>query len=104
MVRFIIYNPFKDIDSGTPNLHSNMVRFIMRLFPKCLFVEFKIYIPIWLDLLFDREITIQNAPQIYIPIWLDLLCYNKKCIFASRINLHSNMVRFIIIFSITHLL
>ena len=79
----------------------------------------EIYIPIWLDLLFqlyewkvihsiylhsnmvrfiinELEIIKKFATKIYIPIWLDLLCRRhcrKKSIHG---NLHSNMVRFII--------
>ena len=80
---------------------------------------YKIYIPIWLDLLFlkndsficifgrftfqygqiyyrNRNSADSVIVRIYIPIWLDLLYYfmNCNCIIIS--NLHSNMVRFII--------
>ena len=34
--------------------------------------------------------------SIYIPIWLDLLCRNTKNVRWGILNLHSNMVRFII--------
>ena len=34
--------------------------------------------------------------NIYIPIWLDLLLLKLYSIYKSVINLHSNMVRFII--------
>ena len=79
-----------------------------------------IYIPIWLDLLCFRLIRQRNRfdeftfqygqiyysasfllplsfPSIYIPIWLDLLYVKDGNITRSRQNLHSNMVRFIIL-------
>ena len=56
------------------NLHSNMVRFIIKRY------GFK-YSP-------NRHI--------YIPIWLDLLLQNKIAYRRKILNLHSNMVRFII--------
>ena len=34
---------------------------------------------------------------IYIPIWLDLLCVLKREVYADGSDLHSNMVRFIIL-------
>ena len=55
------------------NLHSNMVRFIIRRTNDCRRFNF----------------------NIYIPIWLDLLCkVNKFKEYFIR-HLHSNMVRFI---------
>ena len=56
------------------NLHSNMVRFIIRC------PIFRKRCPIF----------------IYIPIWLDLLYTIKIYSSLLQINLHSNMVRFII--------
>ena len=45
----------------------------------------------------DNKIRPTCLPGIYIPIWLDLL-YSKRILLSTRIqNLHSNMVRFIII-------
>ena len=56
-----------------------------------------IYIPIWLDLLFIFSFYKVFVQCIYIPIWLDLL-YTPPYIFCiSSADLHSNMVRFIII-------
>ena len=80
-----------------------------------------IYIPIWLDLLYDKDLwkRLENENlhsnmvrfiiiiffsihfiinQIYIPIWLDLLFFFKKVLDKIYFNLHSNMVRFIIFF------
>ena len=80
-----------------------------------------IYIPIWLDLLFLLLTHNSSAPQIftfqygqiyycvlhacvreytkiYIPIWLDLLFLLRKNLYYSHNDLHSNMVRFIILF------
>ena len=59
------------------NLHSNMVRFIIKQHRLCITFLYFIYIPIWLDLLSSIKIT--QAIQIHY--------------------LHSNMVRFIILFS-----
>ena len=56
------------------HLHSNMVRFIIKLKQNKNGLEQKIYIPIWLDLLSAYQRKDQN----------------------QMINLHSNMVRFII--------
>ena len=101
------------------HLHSNMVRFIMTNQNEYDENYWKIYIPIWLDLLLQRkeksltykqhlhsnmvrfimqETNTEHARNnaIYIPIWLDLLLffvYQTESILA---NLHSNMVRFII--------
>ena len=55
------------------NLHSNMVRFIIRACCKSSGIYPLIYIPIWLDLLFLLASHIDNMVS----------------------NLHSNMVRFI---------
>ena len=56
------------------NLHSNMVRFIIRRTNDCRRFNF----------------------NIYIPIWLDLLYFNYKEQQEEQKDLHSNMVRFII--------
>ena len=37
----------------------------------------------------------RNKLNIYIPIWLDLLYMEKKNLIGLCLNLHSNMVRFI---------
>ena len=78
-----------------------------------------IYIPIWLDLLFSdafnhrsyfriftfqygqiyylsRNFNKQTISDIYIPIWLDLLFLFPCHALPYYLNLHSNMVRFII--------
>ena len=56
------------------NLHSNMVRFIMKLSVYCRTRLYYIYIPIWLDLLFSTiRRPYSSTANIYIPIWLDLL-------------------------------
>ena len=57
------------------NLHSNMVRFIIRR-------------------IFWREC---NRFVIYIPIWLDLLSTSLPKQVLGEPNLHSNMVRFIML-------
>ena len=126
---------------GVCNLHSNMVRFIIYFsnarkskaykftfqYGQIYYIKkiseliniSKIYIPIWLDLLYIgrerkrdnvRRFTFQygqiyyqmeskryskNSP-IYIPIWLDLLSLRQLAIRQKPSHLHSNMVRFII--------
>ena len=97
-----------------------MVRFIM-LTPMFILIEcLMIYIPIWLDLLFNSlQMRRQQDKRIYIPIWLDLLFvrgiaptpslfaftfqygqiyyqYNAQNSRLQNHDLHSNMVRFII--------
>ena len=42
--------------------------------------------------------TKANADAIYIPIWLDLLFVVISLLIIALNNLHSNMVRFIIIY------
>ena len=56
----------------------------------------KIYIPIWLDLLYIMRHNLGLAKKIYIPIWLDLLYLLVINLLPSSFHLHSNMVRFII--------
>ena len=56
------------------NLHSNMVRFIIR----------------------KPSGIRRNDNIIYIPIWLDLLSTYHKNTYSQQKHLHSNMVRFII--------
>ena len=55
------------------HLHSNMVRFIIQAI-----ALFEVYLC-----------------YIYIPIWLDLLSFHPQTLYLRIINLHSNMVRFI---------
>ena len=81
------------------DLHSNMVRFIMRLFhnfiAKTDLFTFQ-YGQIYYAGIRDDEFL---SAHIYIPIWLDLLCVVYKILESIWINLHSNMVRFIIVCS-----
>ena len=94
-----------------------MVRFIINKNDLKAYLKRVIYIPIWLDLLFQREYNAQQQSNIYIPIWLDLLLsfgilsqqleiiyipiwLDLLCLFIQeqyyeKDNLHSNMVRFI---------
>ena len=55
-----------------------------------------IYIPIWLDLLYSRCNYDASRGNIYIPIWLDLLLTKTLSSMRLLLDLHSNMVRFII--------
>ena len=55
-----------------------------------------IYIPIWLDLLSTDIQKTRPGTLIYIPIWLDLLSVLVQYYQLQMMNLHSNMVRFII--------
>ena len=79
------------------NLHSNMVRFIIRWTNDSRRFDNDIYIPIWLDLLLKIIFCKYFPLKIYIPIWLDLLFVIMKGVQIGATNLHSNMVRFIII-------
>ena len=86
---------------------------------KCMETEYMIYIPLWLDLLSEKnklEFSFSahlhstmvrfimnwnafnsNASRtIYIPLWLDLLSFFSVSISFCFLNLHSTMVRFII--------
>ena len=75
-----------------------MVRFIINMRIKNLSDDYKIYIPIWLDLLCDWSFKYNQCSSIYIPIWLDLLLENTRYLKKTHQDLHSNMVRFIILF------
>ena len=55
MVRFIIRTKQKIILRRITNLHSNMVRFIMQIDYFRQAYGYIIYIPIWLDLLSVRD-------------------------------------------------
>ena len=48
-------------------------------------------------IIFEVEHRISQPAYIYIPIWLDLLSADLEAAGMNRLNLHSNMVRFIII-------
>ena len=72
----LLSNLFLNLYSILQNLHSTMVRFIIKN---------------WL-------LSIVSSTTIYIPLWLDLLLiiiYTKSKV---KIYLHSTMVRFIIVF------
>ena len=56
------------------SLHSNMVRFIINIDIIPINLNFWVYIPIWLDLLFNSKVRFNSVIK----------------------GLHSNMVRFII--------
>ena len=77
-------------------LHSNMVRFIIDYFttslPKQVLFTFQ-YGQIYY---INQNAYDANVWKIYIPIWLDLLCMLIDIALILLINLHSNMVRFII--------
>ena len=99
-----------------------MVRFIIFLNRSMIIVIMLIYIPIWLDLLSKDWSTGIAVPDkftfqygqiyypistasnilgtlIYIPIWLDLLLINFSFLDKNNYDLHSNMVRFIILYA-----
>ena len=50
----------------------------------------------------DTEITFRTI--IYIPIWLDLLLDYNLNIYVLESNLHSNMVRFIMIYTTSQII
>ena len=81
---------------GSTNLHSNMVRFIINTIHSRIYKQKVIYIPIWLDLLCIPDADSLPMSFIYIPIWLDLLFSSISSLLLYVLNLHSNMVRFII--------
>ena len=95
MVRFIIDRHSKN-EARNTNLHSNMVRFIIcasTILPtsddEFTFQYGQIYYR-------KKRTIIQKIYKIYIPIWLDLLYYKEQKKAREENNLHSNMVRFII--------
>ncbi len=45
-----------------------------------------------------KKRTTKRNKKVYIPIWLDLLFYQYCLLFLYQLSLHSNMVRFIIHF------
>ena len=118
MVRFIMCVRVFSCARANMYLHSNMVRFIIQSFPRPVdhftkftfqygqiyydyafvfyFYNIAIYIPIWLDLLYDKFFQFYFVVCIYIPIWLDLLSSLYLVLRSISQNLHSNMVRFII--------
>ena len=77
-------------------LHSNMVRFIIQVLGE------PMGIPITFTFQYGQIYYQENwnkqfeYTKIYIPIWLDLLFRTESDIAKPHWNLHSNMVRFII--------
>ena len=95
MVRFIILIQRKQ-KIKFQNLHSNMVRFIIGIRFRRPNEEYKFtfqYGQIYYRLL---KSLLKMKIKIYIPIWLDLLLETKQNKQVYQLNLHSNMVRFII--------
>ena len=85
--------PFQQL--GEPNLHSNMVRFIMYclnpLMNRYMSFTFQ-YGQIYYLIIICKK---AKKKSIYIPIWLDLLLYLYIYLYCLHKYLHSNMVRFI---------
>ena len=86
----------RDKKLSLTDLHSNMVRFIIMYnlhiysFSKRFTFQYgQIYY-------FFRAYSFPALFKIYIPIWLDLLLQRRLCKYRTTIYLHSNMVRFII--------
>ena len=86
------------MNTVTVYLHSNMVRFIIiKLIITCIHIyifTFQ-YGQIYYKTKTEKIIKIK---LIYIPIWLDLLYQNFRFLLHHPLHLHSNMVRFIIYF------
>ena len=79
------------------NLHSNMVRFIM-IIKSLLIINFVLFTFQYGQIYYPLRTAYGGRPQlIYIPIWLDLLYILKNWLDKNVYDLHSNMVRFIII-------
>ena len=97
MVRFIINDRVDNNYIQEINLHSNMVRFIIQCYSKksgrLRRFTFQ-YGQIYYTMLLKEKWQTQ---KIYIPIWLDLLFLLRKKKRPPKLYLHSNMVRFIII-------
>ena len=74
-----------------------MVRFIIIAITTSNSTFIFIYIPLWLDLLFICSFLFSIKSLIYIPLWLDLLFDKKTTTFIFPNDLHSTMVRFIIV-------
>ena len=85
------------------NLHSNMVRFIIFIC-KLFFKERALFTFQYGQIYYFKAVdyTISDD-EIYIPIWLDLLFFEKYRNNLSNNNLHSNMVRFIIVVQLVSL-
>ena len=95
MVRFII-RFFYSSNDRIDNLHSNMVRFIMTTANNNPATNYKFtfqYGQIYYSL---RRSGQRYDDEIYIPIWLDLLYESDERRARRLYDLHSNMVRFII--------
>ena len=80
-----------------------MVRFIIRM----LFVFLELLYRFTFQYGQIYYVKIKNKlmvkPKIYIPIWLDLLFNQKRHKYSRQIYLHSNMVRFIMKWTPTHI-
>ena len=92
----LLYIKCKIILRPFPNLHSNMVRFIIQIqkFMELLMRAFTFqYGQIYY---LQGNNGVSAVFLIYIPIWLDLLFNNTIADEEKKNDLHSNMVRFII--------
>ena len=81
-------------------LHSNMVRFIIMLNPFLSYSVYKFTFQYGQIYYILQRRRLQFNMPIYIPIWLDLLSNLFLVLLTILRNLHSNMVRFIIILRI----
>ena len=81
------------------DLHSNMVRFIISNYQTPFFLSDAFTFQYGQIYYFHTCQPFFFSFSIYIPIWLDLLFNIFDCIFSCFRYLHSNMVRFIICFS-----
>ena len=78
------------------HLHSNMVRFIIDT-PLSLLIGFLLFTFQYGQIYYYiYPYACLKQSNIYIPIWLDLLFLYMLLVFLPVMNLHSNMVRFII--------
>ena len=53
-------------------------------------------------IIIDAINNIEGMTAIYIPLWLDLLCKTDKPSLTVSPDLHSTMVRFIILLNLPH--
>ena len=95
MVRFIISSILSK-SNIVLNLHSNMVRFIINNERRNPYGNYKFTFQYGQIYYNNRVIGFATNYSIYIPIWLDLLCPNMIGYCNASLDLHSNMVRFII--------
>ena len=79
------------------DLHSNMVRFIINLWYGTI-TQQTVFTFQYGQIYYVRTASLYvNFLDIYIPIWLDLLLRGSSVKYAYCDDLHSNMVRFIIL-------